>query len=645
MSHPRGHSIFVGDLKPEVNETDLMRVFEPIGRIESIRVCRDHHTQQSLGYAYINYSQADHAERALKMLNFTKISGKPCRVMWVNRDPYLRKSGKGNIHIKNLPEGTDNKGLHDLFEKYGEILSVKVPEKDGKYLNYGMVHFKTEESAKKAIAEMNDKDGMIVTPYIPSSEREKRPTNLFVKNLPVTEEFKEETLRKMFEECGEISSVKLEVEEDGKSKGYGYVAFTTPEDAKKAIDKLNNSVCEGKELFVGPFYSKKARMRQRRNFVRREKNEGTNIFIKNLADDIDEKKLNQIFGEYGEIKSAHVKVENGVHRGFGFVNFASQEAATKAVTAMNKQVVHNKLLYVALAQTKAERMRKLQEKYNRQQAMQNMYPGGVHPQAGFMFPQQQFAGRPVFIAAQPLVPRNTRFYPNAMQQQQQRMPNQMMQPQNAMRGGRGRGRKGGANYKLTANARNHQMQQQGMVQMTPQQMMAMQQGGAAPQYVMQQRGPQGQQQQQQQQQTQMLQNQMAALSIQAGGGQPLPQQGAQAQAPAPAPQQQQQQQLAQGQPAQQSELANTIAGLSAEDATEHLGELLYPKIQELLSHWDKTIINGPGDQAEKTGKITGMLLEMKVEDLVNCVEDDNLLQDQVKDALKILDDAAEEAQG
>ena len=40
------------------------------------------------------------AARALDMLNFTPVNGRPIRIMYSHRDPTIRKSGSGNIFIK-----------------------------------------------------------------------------------------------------------------------------------------------------------------------------------------------------------------------------------------------------------------------------------------------------------------------------------------------------------------------------------------------------------------------------------------------------------------------------------------------------------------------------------------------------------------
>lgn len=214
-------SLYIGDLLPDVNEGLLYEIFNAVGPVASIRVCRDAVTRRSLGYAYVNYHNAADAERALDSMNFTDIKGKACRIMWSQRDPSVRRSGVGNIFVKNLQENIDNKQLYDTFSLFGNILSCKVvcDKETGKSKGYGYVHYETNEAAANAIEKL---DGMLIDGKEVQVgmfvRRDTRPdqaswTNCFIKNIPY--EWDEERLRKEFEPFGEIASASISM---GKRK-------------------------------------------------------------------------------------------------------------------------------------------------------------------------------------------------------------------------------------------------------------------------------------------------------------------------------------------------------------------------------------------------------------------------------------------
>jgi polyadenylate-binding protein len=393
-------SLYVGDLHADITEAMLFEKFSTAGPVLSIRVCRDVISRRSLGYAYVNFQQPADAERALDTMNFDLIKGRPIRIMWSHRDPSLRKSGVGNVFIKNLDKSIDNKAMYDTFSAFGNILSCKVAQdENGQSKGYGFVHFETEESANTSIEKVN---GMLlhnkkvyVGRFIPRKEREKELgekaklyTNVYVKNFG--DELNDDSLYELFKAYGNIASHKV-MSKDGKSVGFGFVAFETSEQAEEAVKGLNGKkIGEDKTLYVGRAQKKFERqMELKRKFEqlkseRLSRYQGVNLYVKNLDDSIDDERLRKEFTPFGTITSAKVMTEDGRSKGFGFVCFSAAEEATKAVTEMNGRIVGSKPLYVALAQKKEDRKAHLASQYMQrvtnmrmQQMGQIFQPGGA----------------------------------------------------------------------------------------------------------------------------------------------------------------------------------------------------------------------------------------------------------------------------
>lgn len=322
-TQPHSASLYVGELDPSVTEAMLFELFSSIGQVASIRVCRDAVTRRSLGYAYVNYNNTADGERALEDLNYTLIKGKPCRIMWSQRDPALRKTGQGNVFIKNLDSAIDNKALHDTFAAFGNILSCKVAQDEfGNSKGYGFVHYETAEAANNAIKHvngmlLNDKK-VFVGHHIAKKDRQSKFeemkanfTNVYVKNIDP--EVSEEEFRKLFEKFGEITSSTLSRDpETGKSRGFGFVNFSTHDSAQAAVDELNDKEFRGQKLYVGRAQKKHEREEELRKqyeaarIEKASKYQGVNLYVKNLTDDIDDEKLRDLFSPYGTITSARV---------------------------------------------------------------------------------------------------------------------------------------------------------------------------------------------------------------------------------------------------------------------------------------------------------------------------------------------------
>jgi len=74
-----------------------------------------------------------------------------------------------------------------------------------------------------------------------------------------------------------LSSVKLDLNPNGTSKGFGYVCFNEVEDAKRAEEELNDKEIEGRVLSVCKFVKKAERIKANRKAADKNKKfEGSN---------------------------------------------------------------------------------------------------------------------------------------------------------------------------------------------------------------------------------------------------------------------------------------------------------------------------------------------------------------------------------
>ncbi|GAB2229914.1 hypothetical protein Droror1_Dr00014170 [Drosera rotundifolia] len=180
-----------------------------------------------------------------------------------------------------------------------------------------------------------------------------------MKNLD--SDISEEVLNEKFSKFGKIVSLAISKDENGDSKGFGFVNFETTDEARHAKKAMNGSQLGSKTLYVARAQKKTERtmiLRQQLDEKKREKvlksmvkelegipnpkvllviaAKGLNVYIKNIHDDVSDEELQGLFNQCGTITSAIIMRDaKGLSTGFGFVRFSIPDEASKAVSTFN----------------------------------------------------------------------------------------------------------------------------------------------------------------------------------------------------------------------------------------------------------------------------------------------------------------------
>jgi len=85
--------LYVGNLPYQTTESDLQTLFEGSGQVASINVVRDRATGQARGFAFVEMSDAEGAQKAIKELDRHEYGG---RNLTVNEAKPMAPRGGGN---------------------------------------------------------------------------------------------------------------------------------------------------------------------------------------------------------------------------------------------------------------------------------------------------------------------------------------------------------------------------------------------------------------------------------------------------------------------------------------------------------------------------------------------------------------------
>jgi polyadenylate-binding protein len=143
--------------------------------------------------------------------------------------PQQPKREKFTLHIGNLSDDIYDTELFQIFKTKGyQISSVKVVfnRETKQHCGFGYINFYQPEEQARCLKEMNNAklgNKQIKLSYLmKNKETSFSPdANLIIRNLP--KELQQSQLMDLFKSYGNILSCKLEVDNRGESKGYGYV--------------------------------------------------------------------------------------------------------------------------------------------------------------------------------------------------------------------------------------------------------------------------------------------------------------------------------------------------------------------------------------------------------------------------------------
>ncbi|XP_047130863.1 uncharacterized protein LOC100210188 isoform X2 [Hydra vulgaris] len=390
-----------------LDDDDLWCLFNEFGKIISHKISRNS-SGQSKGFGFVCFQHEKDAKTAISKLNGQFIGSKPLYVSYfqgkeerenlTNEDYVLQnKNTSKKIAVSNLDENIDDEKLRYLFARFGNITSSNVKRSENG-LKSGIVSFEKNEEAETASEIMNgfmlckkklcvkllecnrtteriSQIKSVSSTNLPSLLAQPCKNKVFVTNLD--ERINSKELRAFFKECGTITSCSV-LEENGKSRGCGIVAFSSEDEAEIAILFMNGCKMRSKQLSVDYY---KDKVEQKNDLSKKNpfgsqlnlesqllsssktQSLGSKIFVKCLHEDVNDSDLNHLFARFGSITSCYVlRDKNRRSKGSGVVKFSTEQEATDAIRKMNGTMFMTKTLCVEFFKCKKESVPELRIK-------------------------------------------------------------------------------------------------------------------------------------------------------------------------------------------------------------------------------------------------------------------------------------------
>lgn len=168
------YHIFVGDLSPEIQPTDLAKAFQAFGTITSVRIMKDNQTGKSKGFAFLSFSSKTDATKAIEDMNGQFIGSRQIRTNWASRKGPGEGETAGNkgpgfkpisyseavssstptnttVYFGNLPDNVTDQEMRGIVNGLGNVTDVKLFADK----RYAFIRMSTHEEAAMVISKIH----------------------------------------------------------------------------------------------------------------------------------------------------------------------------------------------------------------------------------------------------------------------------------------------------------------------------------------------------------------------------------------------------------------------------------------------------------------------------------------------------------
>jgi len=205
-----------------------------------------------------------------------------------------------------------------------------------------------EPSAKKLKQTNGDSNGQ--------TEGNQQSLRVYLGNLSYS--IDDDSIREVFKDAGEITEISWITDKDtGKFYGSGFLTFGSSEAVKKALS-LSGTEVLGRPMRVE---EEKRNAAKQGGGARKPPTSSTRppgcktVFLGNLSYSIDDKTIQDLFADCGEIKQIRWVTDRQTNefKGIGFVEFCEEEGTTKAM-AHNGETVMGRSIRIDYSESKRQ---------------------------------------------------------------------------------------------------------------------------------------------------------------------------------------------------------------------------------------------------------------------------------------------------